>query len=414
MTGAVETPPVTTAIRAQGVIDGIGEGLRKGAGVLVENDSIASIGPFDKLVSGGHSVVDLGDCVLVPGFVDAHSHITIRPDEGDQHGQLRQPPLWQALRGVRNLRRDVCSGVTTLRVMGEGHGIDFEFKRAVEAQEVLGPQLLVAGSGLSPSHGHGSSLQAVDGPDDLRKAVRRNIRDGADHIKIFATGGVSSTATEMLMSHYTRDEIRAVVQEASRAGRPVAAHAHGGEGVELCAEEGVASVEHGALLTGRNVAAMADRSTWLVLTNTILFHPSGIERGDADNPSVMAKLREARASARDSFARARRAGLRLAVGTDSMHGMFGYELEWLVEHGVDNEEALTIGTRRGAEVLGIDDVVGTLEAGKQADLLALAGNPLDDIRAVRSVDTVIKDGKAIVYRGRCLEVPTKLSDLADR
>lgn len=402
-----------TAIRGRGVIDGTGGGLREGAGVLVENGSIARVGPSDELATEAGGVVELGECVLVPGFVDAHSHITIRPNEGDQHGQLRKPPLWQALRGVKNLRRDVCSGVTTLRVMGEEHGIDLEFKRAVEAQEVLGPRLLVAGKALSPSHGHGSSLRGVDGPDDLRKAVRLNVRDGADHIKIFATGGVSSVGMSLGMSNYSREEIRAVVREAYRAGRSVAAHAHGGEGVDLCAEEGVASVEHGAMLTERNIKSMAEHSTWLVLTNTILFHESGIERGDAGDASIMAKLHEARACAENSFVRARQAGLRLAVGTDSMHGLFGHELEWLVEHGVDNEEALIIGTRRGAEVMETDHAMGTLEAGKRADLVALGGDPVEDIRAVYRVDTVIKDGRAIVYRGRCLEGPTELGDVAD-
>jgi imidazolonepropionase-like amidohydrolase len=386
-------------VHARGLIDGSSTDLLEGAGLLVDQGRIVEVGPAEELSKRTHERIDLGDATMLPGFVDAHSHITIRPGEGDQHGQLRGPPVWQALRGIGNLRTSLASGVTTMRVMGEEHGIDFEFKSAIERGDVYGPRLLVAGRGLSPSHGHGASLQGVDGPADLRRAVRLNVRDGADHIKIFATGGVSSRNLPIDVSNYAGDEIRSVVDEARRAGRYVAAHAHGGEGVDLCVEEGVHSIEHGALLNDRNIDNIVKHEAWLVLTNSILFHPEGIERGDAAEPSIMDKVRVAREAVEATFERVRQAEVRIALGTDSMHGLFGYEIQWLVDHGVRALDAIAAATCRGAELIGLAETLGTLEPGKRADLVAVDGNPLEDIEAVRRVVAVIKDGELVAGAG---------------
>ncbi|MGE5483720.1 MAG: amidohydrolase family protein [Ignavibacteriales bacterium] len=384
-------------VRTRGIIDGTGTGYRAGAGLLIEDGRIIAVGDAGALQGECARVLDMSGYTIVPGFVDAHTHITIRPGEGDQHGQMAAPPVWQALRGVKNLRRIARSGVTSIRVMTEIHGIDVEFRDAVERGEMAGPRMLISTVGLTPTHGHAPSLPPVDGPDDLRKAVRRNIRNGADLIKIFCTGGVSSASgAPITASNYSREEIRAVVDEAHHAGRPVASHAHGGEGVDLCVEEGVDSIEHGALLTDRNIEKMSARGTWLVLTNSILFHPSGIERGDAGNPAIMAKVRQARHAVENTFERVRAAGLRFALGTDSMHGLFGFEIEWLVNRGVGAEDAIIAATRRGAEVLGIAGETGTLEPGKRADFVALRGNPLEDIRAVSDVAVVYRDGRLLV------------------
>ncbi|HEX6988501.1 MAG TPA: amidohydrolase family protein [Bacillota bacterium] len=387
-----------TFVRAQGIIDGTGRGYAAGHGLLLEEDRILAAGPEAEWSGQADQVVDLSDTVLIPGFVDAHSHITIRPWEGDQHGQLQGPAVWQALRGVANLRRDLCSGVTTMRVMAEEFDIDVHFKAAVARGDVPGPRLRIAGRGLSPTHGHGASLQGVDGSDALRRAVRENLRRGADHIKIFATGGVSSTDTAVDTCNYTREEIRAVVDEAHRNGRKVAAHAHGGLGVDWCAEEGVDSIEHGALLTPENVERMRRHGTWLVVTQTILFHPHGIEGGDGNRPAIMEKVRAARGRAEASFALALEAGIRFAVGTDSMHGHFADELDWLVAHGVSPEAALVAGTRHGAEVMGIDHDIGTLQPGRRADFVALLGNPLEDFGSIHRVAVVFQDGRLVVDR----------------
>lgn len=387
---------MATLVRAKGVIDGTGTGFREGVAVLVEDGRIKALDTPDALEPAAKTTLNLGETILLPGFIDAHTHITIRPGEGDQHGQLAQPVLRQALRGVDNVGRMLASGVTTARIMGEKAGIDLEFKRAIAAGEILGPRLFVSGTALSASNGHGAALGVADGVDEVRKVVRTNLKNGADHIKLFVTGGVSSRGGDIYAYHYSRGEIRAAVEEAHRAGCKVAAHAHGGEGVTLCAEEGVDSVEHGGLLTDENIEKMLAAGTDLVLTNTIAFHSEGIEKGDAGDPSIIEKMTTVRETIAKTFERIKASGLRFALGTDSMHGLFGFELEWLVKHGVSPEDAIVAATRRGAEVMSQESELGTLEPGKRADIVALKGNPLENIRAVYEVAAVIKEGHLVI------------------
>ena len=387
---------MATLIRGRGSVDGTGTGFREDIAILVEDGRILELARPEILHAKADDILDLGDTVLLPGFINAHTHITIRPGEGDQHGQLKKPIVAQGLRGVENIKRMLQGGVTTARIMGEQAGIDFEFKRAIASGELSGPRLFVSGTALSATNGHGAALGVADGIEGIRKAVRRNLRDGADHIKLFVTGGVSSSGGDIYAYHYSREEIRAAVEEAHRAGRKVAAHAHGGEGVNLCAEEGVDSVEHGGLLTDENIDKMLEAGTWLTLTNTIAFHPEGIEKGDAGDPSIISKMKAVRETIEGTFERIKASGLRFALGTDSMHGLFGYELEWLVNHGVSPKEAIIAATKHGAEVMGLETELGTLEPGKLADIVALKRNPLEDIRAIYEVAAVIKEGQLVV------------------
>jgi imidazolonepropionase-like amidohydrolase len=388
----------TTFVQCRGVIDGTRAGLRAGAGLVMRDGRVVGVAPLDEVPDADVTVLDFGDHYLVPGFVDAHTHITIRPGEGDQHGQLRRPPAWQAIRGVANLRDMLRSGVTTARIMTETSDIDFEFKARIARGEVTGPRLHVSGPGLSPPGGHGSAGAGVSGPGDLRAAVRSNAAKGADHIKMFTTGGVSSSGTGLDVSNYSAGEIAATIDEAGRHGLPVSAHAHGGPGAELAVDAGIHSIEHGALLSPEIIAKMKSRGTWLVATNSILFHPTGIEQGDAREPSIMTKVTQARASARDTLRAVRAAGLNVAVGTDSMHGLIGFEMEWLVQHGWSELAALIAGTASGAAVLR-DPTCGTLEPGKRADFVLLRRNPLDDITAVYEVDSVFRSGQQVTSAG---------------
>lgn len=385
-----------TLFVARWLVDGTGGGGRTGRAVLVEDGRIAAVDVATAFGGTDARRVDLGDATLAPGFVDAHTHLTIRPGEGDQHGQLRRPHVWQALRAVANLRAMVDSGVTTARIMGEQAGNDFVIRALVDGGELEGPRLFVSGMALSATHGHGRALGVADGVDGVRDAVRRNVRDGADQIKFFMTGGVSSSGSDLFTFHYGRDEVRTIVEESHRSGRRVAVHAHGGPGVTMCAEEGVDSIEHGGLLTDDNVEAMRAHGTWLVLTKTIGHHPDGIEKGDAHAPEILAKLHASRAADAEVFGRVRAAGLRFALGTDSMHGLFGFELEWLIARGIPAEEALIAATRHGAEVIGIESDVGTIEPGKRADLIALRGDYLSDPRTSRDdVTLVVKEGRIL-------------------
>lgn len=321
----------TTFVLGKGVIDGTGSGLRQGDGILMRDGVVIAVGTPGNIESSDSTRVNIGANVIVPGFVNAHTHVTTRPWEGDQHGQKLKPYVWQAIRGVDNLRLMISSGVTTARTMRDEADIDLEYRAAIARGEIAGPKLHVAGTGFSPPGGHGSTGDAVAGVENLRAAVREHVQKGVDHIKIFATGGVSSEESSVDDSLYSDEEIAAIIDESSKAGLKVSAHAHGGRGLQLALSNGIHSIEHGNLISEENAAEMVSRGTWLVMTSSILFHPTGIEQGDGASPKIMAKVKSARLAAERAAQVVRAAGVRLAVGTDAMHGLIGYEIQRLVE-----------------------------------------------------------------------------------
>lgn len=390
-----EIAPASVFYSAGAIFDAVTPGLQYGVGLLVHEGRVVAVGKRESVCTPDTKYVDLGKCVVVPGFFDAHTHITIRPGEGDQHGQMQRPAAWQTVRGSANLSAMLRSGVTTARIMTEEHDIDFLFKKAIADRQIAGPRLRVAGRGLSPAGKHGGAVHGVEGPEELRKAVNINAQKGADHIKIFTTGGVSSTNTSLEESNYSAEEIEAIVEAASSHGLTVSAHAHGGPGVDLAVNHGVHSIEHGALLTEANVREIVRNNSWLVLTNTILFHPQGIEQGDAKEPLILQKVEQARESMSRVIQLVRSEGVRIALGTDSMHGLFGYEMQWLTEHGFSTEEALLAATRNGAELACVSDV-GTLAPGSHADFVVLNGDPFSNISAVYDIDSVYRSGHQVV------------------
>ena len=386
------------AIRCGTLFDGTGAAPLRDAGIIVEDGRITAVGRADATAApAGARTLDLSHRFVMPGLIDCHTHASIVPGLGDQLGQLCRGPVPQALAATRNLRQDLASGTTTMRIMGEEHFVDIEVRDAIEAGVITGPRLLVAGRGLAANNGHGRALVGYDGVDEVRRGARENLRRGANHVKIFVTGGVSSPGAMSTSSAYTREEIRAAVEEAHRAGTYAAAHAHGGAGLRLAVEEGVGTIEHGLLAGDEDVALMVERRVWLICTFSIFMHPTGIEQGDGQRPVIMEKVRQARRLVDETFPRHLTSGIRYACGTDSMHGLMPVELETLVRFGVSNRDALLAGTRWGAEACRIDDQVGTLAPGKRADLIAIDGDPLKDIQAMRRVSLVMKDG--VTYDG---------------
>jgi imidazolonepropionase-like amidohydrolase len=377
------------AIRCGTLFDGTGAAPVRNAVVVVDDGRIASVGTT---VPPGAETLDLGNRFVMPGLIDCHSHASIVPGEGDQLGQLCRGPVPQALAATRNLRQDLAAGTTTMRIMGEEHFVDIDVREGIEAGVITGPRLLVAGRGLAANNGHGRALTSYDGVDDVRRGARENLRRGANHVKIFVTGGVSSPGSTPTSSAYTREEIRAAVEEADRAGTYAAAHAHGGPGLRLAVQEGVGTIEHGALADDEDIALMIERRVWLICTFAIFMHPSGIEGGDGKRPAIMDKMRWARRVAAENFPRHLASGVRFACGTDAVHGAMPFELQTLVRFGVSPHDALLAGTRWGAEACHVDKDVGSLEPGKRADLIAVDGDPLKDMAAMERVSLVMKDG----------------------
>ena len=381
-------------IKARSVIDGTGRPAIDHGVVVVEGERVRAIGrQADTNVPEGAHVIDCGDQTVLPGFVDAHSHASIIPGLGDQIGQLRQPPAPQLLRAVQNLRTDLRAGTTTMRVVGEEHFIDVDLRDAVAAGRLPGPRLRVATRPITARNGHGAALTFSDGEDEIRKNIRENVARGADLIKLFMTGGVSSKGTAARWYAYSRHEVEVAVEEAHRNNKPVAVHAHGGPGVKICIEAGVDTIEHGKLCEFDDLVEMRRHSIWLVTNNAVSGHPDGIEKGDGHVPAIMAKLRESREKARHNFRAVLESGVKWALGTDSMHGLLWWEIAKVVEWGADPHDAILAATRRAAEAIGMADEVGTLEPGKYADIVGVDGNPLVDITCLERVRLVMQAGR---------------------
>jgi imidazolonepropionase-like amidohydrolase len=280
-------------------------------------------------------------------------------------------------------------------VVGEEHFLDVDLRDAIAAGHLPGPRLLVATRPITARNGHGAALTFSDGEDEIRRHVRENVARGADLIKLFMTGGVSSKSTASRWYAYSRHEVDVAVEEAHRNNKPVAVHAHGGPGVRICIEAGVDTIEHGKLCDLDDLVEMRRRNIWLVTNNAVGGHPDGIEKGDGHVASIMAKLRESREKSRENFAAVLESGVKWAVGTDSMHGLMWWEIAKVVEWGADPHDAILAGTRRAAEAIGMSDQVGSLEAGKLADVISIDGDPLTDVTCLQRVGLVLQAGRRV-------------------
>lgn len=385
---------MAVAIRAGWLWDATGKDAIERGTLVVEGERIVAAGPTAEVaIPDGAEIIDRPDEFLMPGLIDAHNHLTIIPGLGNQSGQKRRPIERQTIRATANLRRTFCSGVTTARIMGEENWLDVTFREEIESGEIPGPRLIVSTRAITPSNGHGRAISAFDGVDEVRKGARENLIAGADFLKVFLTGGISSTRGSLEYASYTRAELDVIVEEANRAGTYVAAHAVSGRGISLAAEAGVRTIEHAAMATDEDLALIKEKDAWIVLTQAILLHPTGIEQGERERPAILARLTGAREKAAERFRAIVASGIRLAVGTDSMHGLLPFEVARLVEWGASPADALLAATRSAAECCRVEDRVGTLEPGKYADCITVRGNPLQRIEDLEQVGLIMKGGE---------------------
>ncbi len=375
------------------LIDEAGSPPLKNGAVLTEDGLIAAVGTKVELLAaaGDAQIVDCGDSVLIPGLVDCHNHLSLDVTLDNYLFRMNDSEGELTLRAVKTLAADLRSGVTTSRCMGDRHFIDVACRKAIEEGRLAGPRLVVATRGIRASHGHGFVGLPFDGVEAWRCAVRENLKNGADLIKFYATGTVRNG--ERIACFPSREEVMMLAEEARRAGVRTAVHCIGGPGFTLCLEAGIDSIEHGYYLTDAEIDLLKQTKSWLVLTPGEFL---------ADKPTLDAPRREAfrrgREEVRERLAAIVASGVKYAVGTDGAHGRLAHELEYIVAAGAKPAEALRAATLHGAMVCGLEQRVGSLAPGKAADIVAVAGNPLEDIRAVAQVRMVMKAG-VIAYGG---------------
>jgi len=404
-------------LRAARMIDGTGAAPVNNAAVIVIGDRITALGPASSVaIPAGANVIDLGDVTILPGFIDAHTHIIGRT-LGDPMSDLAVVKDYQgygAIIGVDNARRTLMAGFTSIRVVGASSFDDMALRQAINDGRVPGPRIEAAGHAIGITGGHcdengyrpgllkfGPDEGVADGVDQVRAAVRYQVKSGADVIKMCATGGVLSEGDAVGATQYTFEEMKALVDEATKLGRKVAAHAHGTEGIKIAVRAGVTSIEHGSFLDEEGAKMMAQRGTFLVPTmmagETVeRFAKSGVLKG------LRAEKALAAAAAMRNAAKIAVANhVQIALGTDAgviPHGTNAHEFGLMVEWGgLTPMAALKAGTVNAAKLLGWDDRLGSLATGKLADIVAVPGNPLTDIHVTERVSFVMKGG--VIYKG---------------
>lgn len=376
-----------------------------GAVIVVRGERIESIS--DRETASAARVIDLSSMTCLPGLIDLHTHIGFNPDTLPG-GDLDRSSAERALDGLHNAQRMLRAGFTTLRDAGafDRHFPTVAVRNAIAAGKAVGPRLFVAPHLLGPTGGH-SDFNAVaddlhiaaptrlaDGVDAIRLAIREEVKYGADWIKVMATGGVISSGDDPRHAAYTDEELRAAIDEAHRLGRRIAVHAHGVEGIKAAVRAGVDSVEHATLIDEEAIALMKARGTWLVSTvyvgNYIV--ESGSQLGFP--PATMAKARAISEKRDANLRRAFAAGVKVAFGSDTIfrHDLAAREFAELVRLGLSPLDALRAATVNASQVLGIAADIGTLEAGKVADIIAVPANPLENIRTLETVRFVMKSG----------------------
>jgi imidazolonepropionase-like amidohydrolase len=404
---AAEPAPARVAVKAARLIDGRGGPPVSPAVVLIEAGKIVAVGP-NLTIPADTKVVDLGSATLLPGLIEMHDHLTGSPANHGYQSLAYSTPR-EAIDGVAAARTTLFAGFTTVRNVGAGGYADVALRDAINAGEVPGPRLVVSGPALGITGGHcdNNLLPAeyrrkedgvADGPWEARAKVREVVKYGADVIKICASGGVLSKGDQPGTPQYTPEEMKAIAEEAHRLGRKVAAHAHGAQSIKEAIQAGIDSIEHASLIDEEGIRLAKEHGIYLVMDiyNDDYILKEGLKVGML--PESIEKEKQLGQLQRDNFRKAFQAGAKMAFGTDSgvyPHGNNAKQFAYMVQYGMTPMQAIQAATVNAADLLGWKDRVGTIEPGKYADLIAVAGDPLSDVHALENVAFVMKGGEVV-------------------
>jgi imidazolonepropionase-like amidohydrolase len=417
--GALSWPALgqqkTIVLRAARMFDG--HDMRTPGQVVVSGSRILGVGPGAPIPAGAQ-VIDFGDATLSPGFIDAHTHLSFMYNADYRQGLLdglQKTIPEQTLLATDNLKKTLMAGITTARDVGSTDFMDVGLRNAAAAGVIPGPRMLVAVRSIGSTGGHcddqngfraglfgretGPEQGVINTPEEGRRAVRLNIKYGADVIKICATGGVLSLTDEVDIPQLTQDEMNAIVDEAHTLRKKTAAHAHGGEGARRAIRAGIDSIEHGAFLDDETLDLMKSRGTYYIPTLMAIEGGKEILAKDGYPPSVAAKMTAAVESLNQVVRKAIAKGIKIGLGTDAAvypHGRNTEEFHLLTALGLSPLDALRAATSVDADLLGMQNRIGTLQSGKLADIIAMPGDPTQNIRQTEKVFFVMKEG--VIYR----------------
>jgi imidazolonepropionase-like amidohydrolase len=410
---AAQTNDVVTVIHAGKLLDKPGNPPRGPSTLIIRNGKIAELLSGHQPGPAGATLIDLKDKFVLPGLIDSHVHLD--SDAGGNAALIEavtDSPARAAYRAAGNAKKTLMAGFTTVRNLGDGTGATLALRDAVAAGELPGPRIIDAGRSISTTSGHMDATLSVsedlhdsigqenlcDGVESCRQAIRKQVRRGVDVIKIATTGGVNSRIGAGLGRQLFDDEVKALVDTAHLYGKKVAVHAHGDDGVNIALAAGADSIEHGTMMTDESIKLFKAAGAYYVPTlSTVNGYLERLAANpNAYPPDVLAKVQWRIGVTGKSLAKAYPAGVKIAFGTDagvSKHGLNADEFELMVKHGMPASAAIQAATMNAATLLGVEKEVGSLEPGKAADLIAVAGDPIADITILKSVRFVMKDGR---------------------
>lgn len=402
-----------TYIQCGRLIDGKSNSVQTEMTIIVESNKIIDVRNGYQSGAASDKLINMRNQTVMPGFIDSHVHLSGETSKNQYMEEFTLNDEDYALKAVKYSERTLMAGFTTVRDLGGIVAISL--RNAINQGDIKGPRILAAGKSIAttgghadPSNGYSRALigdpEAKDGvinsPEEARKAVRQRYKESSDVIKITATGGVLSNAKDGAGAQFTDDEIKAVVSTAKDYGYRVAAHAHGAEGMKRAIRAGVSSIEHGTFMDDEVIALMKEKGTYYVPTIT-----AGKSVADSAKipgyypPLVVPKAIATGPKIQSTFAKAYKAGVKIAFGTDAgvfAHGKNYKEFEYMVEAGMPAMEAIKSATMNAADLLGISDRIGSIEKGKSADIIAVNGDPIKDIKVLSSMNFVMKEG--VVYK----------------